>query len=321
MKRALLSTILSALFIYLFCFTAGQCLAASDSSTSKAKPAATDPNAVTKSGETNFLAEKKYVPPTEKASDYDLFLKRHSIELGAETYSFLYEEPGDIEDKSDFGGFYGGSVSYIYRWWVPASADEPLLKDNRGSLRGEFRYDTGEADYDGHLSDGTPYKVNDIEYNTIDGRILIGLDSLNKNWLASLSTGVGYRYSNDDSSFDPNGYERNTNYIYIPLAYQIDSKFVNNWAIGCKLEADLVTWGEQKRDFSIADVTNEVSNGWGLRASIRLQNRTPVGIFMLEPFIRYWDIGKSDRKVVNSVNYVAPENDTTELGVQVVWKF
>lgn len=266
--------------------------------------------------------EEKKSLRKEKASNYNLLLKRHSIEIGPEIYSFTYKEPG-VKDE---GVFYGGAVNYTYRWWVPPSPNEPLLPGST-SFRAEFRYATGDADYDGELQpSGTPYRINDIEYDTYETRLMLGIDELNINWLASLSTGVGYRYSTDDSSIDPLGYKRESNYIYIPVAYQLDGKFENNWAWGTKLEVDILVWGEQKSylsDLGLGDpdIKNHQKEGYGLRGSIRLQNKIRNSVLIVEPFIRYWNIEQSESEYIPPYEYFEPKNNTTEYGVQLLWKF
>ena len=286
---------------------------------------ATDPNNITKEtiiSTENLENEPNDVPKIDKpeikeiASDFDLALQRHSVELGSEFYSYTYEEPSIMEDK---GVFYGGLFNYTFRGWVPASPNEPL-KPESGSFKTEFRFASGEADYDGALSDDTPYTIDDIEYNTYETRFLLGLDQMNDDCIASLYTGFGYRYSTDDSSFDPYGYERESNYFYVPIIYQLDGKFENNQAWGCKFEVDILAWGKQKSylsDVGGPDIENEQDKGYGLRGSIRIQNKIGTGVLTLEPFIRYWSIEDSDI----DKGYYEPENNTTEVGLQLLWKF
>ena len=257
--------------------------------------------------------------PEITTTDFNLPLQKHSLEIGAEMYSYDYEEPG-ISDK---GVFYGGILNYTYRGWVPDSSPK-TLPEGGGSIRAEFRYAAGDADYDGSLSDGTPYKVNNIEYNTYETRLLCGIDFLDEDWIASLSTGIGYRYSNDDSSFDPYGYERESNYIYLPIAYQLDGKYENNWAWGLKLEADFLIQGLQKSylsDVGDYDIENHQNEGYGLRGSIRLKKRTGSGLLIVEPFIRYWNIEDSEFEYIPPYYYWEPKNNTTEIGLQLLWQF
>jgi hypothetical protein len=265
-------------------------------------------------------AISKSEPKKETSSDFELGLQRHSMEIGPEAYFYRYREPTVMKDE---GAFYGGVLNYQYRGWVPASPNEPLLKE-RSTFRAGFRFASGEADYDGALLSGTPYTIDDIEYNTYETQLLLGLEELDKDWLASLYGGIGYRYSNDDSSFDPNGYERESNYLYIPIVYQLDGKFENDWAWGCKIEADIFAWGKQKThlsDVGSIDLENKQEKGYGLRGSIRLQNKTKNGILTIEPFIRYWNIEDSEVEYIGPIGFIEPENNTTEAGIQILWRF
>ncbi|MBN2589384.1 MAG: hypothetical protein JXA96_05955 [Sedimentisphaerales bacterium] len=253
-------------------------------------------------------------------SDFNLPLQKHSLEIGSEIYHFNYKEPGGISDK---GMFYGGILNYTYRGWVPDSPTSPL-PDGGSSLRAEFRFATGDADYDGSLSDGTPYTVDNIGYNTYETRFLCGMDFVDEDWLASLSAGIGYRYSNDDSSFDPYGYERESNYLYLPVSYQLDGKYENNWAWGFETELDFLIQGLQKSylsDVGDVDIENKQNDGFGLRASFRLQKKTNTGVLIIEPFVRYWSIEDSEYEYVEPYYYWEPKNSTTEIGLQLQWKF
>jgi hypothetical protein len=302
------------LLICLFCFILNLCQTVST--------AAEDPNTTIKN-EPNDSAKSESISQTEKTSNYNLALRKHSLEIGPEVYSFTYKEPGGIKDE---GIFYGGVLNYTFRGWVPNSPDISL-PESGVMFRTEFRYAAGNADYDGFITDGAtsdPYKMNGIEYNTHETRLLLGIDTLGQDWIATLSTGVGYRYSTDDSSFDPYGYRRESNYIYVPIAYQLDSAFENNWSWGGKFEIDLLTWGKQKSylsDVGDVDIENYQKTGYGLRGSIRFRNKTNMGIFTIEPFIRYWSIDISDYVYVDPYRYWEPENTTTEIGMQVLWKF
>ncbi len=282
----------------------------------------------------NEIGKEKQASKTEttvvqnKASDYNLGLLRHSFELGPEYYNFTYTEPSGHTIK-DTGDFFGGVLNYTYRGWVPASPNEPF-GDSRGVFRAEFRFANGNADYDGYLVTTTPggniydpYEIHDITFYAYETRLLFGIDALDKNWLASLSTGVGYRYSTDDTSFDPYGYKRESNYIYIPIAYQLDGKFENNWAWGFKLEADILAWGQQESYLSHIgdpDITNRQKQGYGLRGAVNFQNKTKLGIFIIEPFIRFWDISQSESKYYAPYEYNEPKNNTIEFGIHILWR-
>ncbi|MBN1975628.1 MAG: hypothetical protein JW787_18485 [Sedimentisphaerales bacterium] len=325
MSQTLFRTILFAASACLFCFTPELCRnvsAFSDSNETTAKTVTKELRAAeaSEANEPNEpSAEIKSVSPGITISGLNMGLQRHSIEIGPEIYSFTYKESG-IKDE---GIFYGGIFNYTYRGWVPDSPNEPI-PESGGSLRAEFRFASGDADYDGALQNGTPYKVDDIGYDAYEARLLFGLDAPDESWLASIYTGVGYRYSTDDSSFDPAGYKRESNYIYIPIAYQLDGKFENNWAWGCKLEADFLARGIQKSDMSDVgdpDIENRQNTGYGLRASLRLQNKTNKGVLTIEPFVRYWNIDESEYKYIPPYYYYEPANSTTEVGLQLLWRF
>ncbi len=252
------------------------------------------------------------------SADYELSLKRHLLEIGPEIYTYRYREPDVMEFE---GVLVGAALSYTYRGWVPESPNEPLLK-NKYPLRTEFRFATGQADYDGALSDDTPYNIGDVDFDVFETRVMLGMDKLGKNWLASLYTGIGYRYSTDNTSFDPYGYKRESNYIYVPVVYQLDGKFKNNWAWGGILEVDILARGLQKShlsDVSTAspDVENKQRNGYGIRSSLRFQNKNESGLLTIEPFIRYWNINDSEVKY----GFYEPHNNTTEFGLQLLWAF
>jgi len=254
--------------------------------------------------------------PKEELPAYDTGLQRHTWEIGSEVYHFRYREPGAMEDN---GVFYGTVVGYTYRGWVPVSPEESF-SEGKGLLRLEGRFACGQVDYDGALSSGTPYKVDDIEDYVIETRLLLGIEALDEDWLASLYSGFGYRYLNDDSSFDLNGYERESNYLYVPFGYQLDGSLRDGWSWGARFEADILVWGKQythMSDVGLIDFDNRQREGYGLRGVVRFRNKNKAGILLVEPFIRYWDIEDSE---VES-GFYEPANRTTEFGVQLIWRF
>ncbi len=297
MKTSLIKHTFSMIFVFLFCFIIGS-----------------NPNVLRASEPNESTVKEKNI------TDFNLPIQKHSFQIGPEFYFFDYQEPDGITDK---GVFYGGTMNYTYHSWVPDSLTEPLPEGGL-LLSGEFRFAAGNADYDGSLTDGTPYKIKNIEYNAYETRFLFGFDVLDEEWIASISTGLGYRYSNDDSSFDPAGYERESNYLYLPLAYRLDSKYENNWAWGFTMEADFLIQGLQKShmsDVGNVDIENKQNDGFGLRASFRVQKQTQAGVLIIEPFVRYWAIDDSEYKYIDPYLYWEPKNSTTEIGLQLKWQF
>lgn len=326
MNMSIPTKTLPIMFIFFFCFTT--CLyqnasRASEPNETTIETGPEDSNTIPATNEyepNESPAEIKPASQGKTIADYDLALRKHSLEIGPEVYYFKYKEPGGITDK---GMFYGGTLNYTFRGWIPDSPEDSL-PEGGSAIHADFRFASGEVDYDGSLSDGTPYTIDNIEYTTYETRLLYGMDFLNESWLACLSAGIGYRYSNDDSSFDPHGYERESNYIYLPIAYQLDGKFENNWAWGFQIEVDFLIRGTQKSylsDVGDVDIENRQNDGYGFRGSIRLQNKTNAGVLIIEPFIRYWNIEDSEYEYVAPYYYWEPKNSTTEVGLQLQWKF
>ena len=127
------------------------------------------------------------------------------------------EELGDEVTMQEDGLFYGVSGAYTFRGWLPSS-DEGLAAGARGlTLRGEARFAVGNVDYDGKTWGGEPLTISDIDDRTMEFRPLIGFGSADADSESLLYTGFGYRYLNDDLSDAPGGYERESNYYYIPI--------------------------------------------------------------------------------------------------------
>ena len=154
-----------------------------------------------------------------------------------------------------------------------------LNSDNHG-FEGELAY--GTVDYDGQLLDGTPYEMSDIKDWLVDVRFLGG---------DIVYIGVGYRYLRDDSSPDPAGYLRQSNYLYWPIGLRLKSNEKKGWTIGGSAEFDFLVAGLQLSDLSnlglgtVANVQG-FGEGYGARGAIRLENKN----FRIEPFVRYWQL-------------------------------
>ena len=240
-------------------------------------------------------------------------LHKESVYIGPEIYTYRYKEPSFMENEGIFYGMHFGCTS---RDWVSDSSS------NGGSVfKAEGRFAFGRVDYDGALMDGTPYKINGINDLVLEGRLLLGADMLIRDILGTLYSGVGYRYLNNDTSFDPAGYERESNYLYIPLGGEIYTNLKADWYWGARIEFDYLAWGMQKShlsDIGLNDVHNRQNSGYGYRASVRFEHKSKDAVFAIEPFYRYWDIDKSE---VKYGSVFEPSNDTKEIGVQLFWMF
>jgi hypothetical protein len=246
-------------------------------------------------------------------------LQTNTWEIGAEIYSFKYEE-SIMEEEGTFLGF---SLGYTHRPWV---ADlQPESESDGGVMFSlEGRIAVGKVDYDGALLDGTPYKVDNIDDYTFETRAILGRDLLGSNAVSAIYTGLGYRYLNDDLSKDPAGYEREANYIYVPIGYQFATGLGSGWSWGARLEYDFFIWGEQRSHLGDVHsippepgIETQQERGHGYRASLRLQRQYPDGVVVIEPFFRFWEIEDSnlDR------GWFEPANETNEYGIHFVWRF
>ena len=221
------------------------------------------------------------------------------------------------------GIFYGMHFGCTSRDWVSTSSS------NGGSVfKAEGRFAFGRVDYDGGLQDLetgeiTPDTINGINDLVLEGRVLLGADMLIQDILGTLYSGVGYRYLNDDPSFEPYGYERESNYLYIPLGGEIFANLMSDWYWGARIEFDYLAWGMQNSHLSdidpaFPDIHNRQNSGYGYRASVRFEHKSKKAVFAIEPFYRYWDIDDSE---VEYGVWVEPDNSTKEIGVQLFWIF
>ena len=235
-----------------------------------------------------------------------------AFDIGPDVYSFKYEEPGVMEEE---GTFYGLRLGYTYRDWVLSSGVGAMA-------RLEARLAYGQVDYDGATQGGSPLAIGGIDDLAFESRLLLGADLLHGNLLNTFYTGIGYRYLRDDLSVHPGGYLRESNYVYVPLGYEFDVDLEAGWSWAARLEYDVFLWGKQRSHLSdvnlfLPDIENEQDSGFGYRVSCRLQHEGSGGIFIIEPFFRFWDIDDSEI----SLGFLEPANETTEIGISVIWMF
>jgi len=245
-------------------------------------------------------------------------LRETGPEMGFELSHITYEEPGVMEEK---GIMYGVDGSYATH-----------LKSNfMFGLEG--RFSCGQVDYDGKLSDGTPYTVDDINDYIFEGRFLTGYDCLtSETAVITPYIGIGYRYLNDGMGEDARGYERESNYFYSPIGIDAIANLGNGWFVGVIAEYDIFWHGVQKSHLGdvyagVDVVENDQEKGYGARGSIRIQKKGNKMDLVIEPFIRYWDIKQSDTSAIilagtNIIGFgYEPENNSTEYGIKLAVKF
>jgi len=240
-------------------------------------------------------------------------LPKHSADLGTEISYIKYKEPGVMEEK---GMMYGIVGSYTYR--------------PKFMLRAEGRFAYGQVDY---KNSGT---LDNIDDYILEFRGLGGYDF--SVFTASTLTpyiGIGYRYLNDDmtgtTSTGALGYERESNYLYSPIGVEIITPLKNDWSVGATLEYDYFWKGIQKSHLSdtglgLGDIENDQNKGYGIRGSVKFQKKGEKLDFVIEPFIRYWNIKKSKETAITYSGTIIgygyePKNNSTEIGCKLAVKF
>ncbi|MFH1201965.1 MAG: hypothetical protein V1674_03630 [Candidatus Omnitrophota bacterium] len=235
----------------------------------------------------------------------------YSFEIGPEVSIFHYEEP-PISVKWDgiLSGFYAGITGRSPRNLV-------------GRIESQYLY--GRVDYDGSLNTGEAWTDEGPDY-IFELRGLIGRDfKINTSTFTPI-IGIGYRYWNDNLE-SQYAYEREVNYVYIPLGFEINSPFNRKMNWGIKAEYDVFAMGTVKSHLSdvnssFGDLKNDQNDGFGVRASVYLKsNLSQKFSFSVEPFIRYWDIEQSSNSDLTYAGSIVgygyePANETTEYGVR-----
>ncbi len=244
----------------------------------------------------------------------DIELQKHTLDLGTEISYIKYEEPDVMEEE---GMMYGIVGSYTYH--------------NRLMLKAEGKFSYGWVDYSsadtGSMDDLDDYM---LEFRGLGGwDFLVWDDDITSTYITPY-IGIGYRYLNDDltgtSSTGARGYERESNYLYSPIGIEATiTELENNWTVGAMVEYDLFWYGVQRShlgDFfaGLDTMDNDQHEGWGIRGSIKIQKEWEKIGLIIEPFIRYWDIEKSDEESITYsgtpiglVGY-EPKNNSMEIG-------
>ena len=262
-----------------------------------------------------FSSEKQPFQAQQSESSSGKKQQKEVWEIGTELSYIKYEEP-DVMDET--GTMFGIVGSYIYR-------------DN-GMFKAEGKWSYGQVDYDGQLQDGTPYTISGIDDYMLEIRGLAGYDfSVLKTITVTPYVGFGYRYLNDDTSIDAAGYERESNYFYSPIGIEAINNLKDGWSLGAKVEFDIFWAGIQKSHISdiaagLNDIKNDQEDGYGVRGSIKIQKEGDKIDFLIESFLKYWNIGESKTSdITYNGSYIGygyePKNNSIEIGGKLAVKF
>jgi len=235
-----------------------------------------------------------------------VFADQHSWDFGTEVSYIEYEEPDVMKEDGVMSGI---TSSYTYR--------------SKIMLRGEGKYSWGEVDY---KNSGT---MNDVDDYMLEFRGLGGYDfTISDKTTLTPYIGFGYRYLNDDlagtTSTGARGYERESNYYYSPIGLESITKLDNRWSLELAVEYDYFWKGIQKSHLSdtglgFNDLENDQNKGHGVRGSAMLQTKTERLDFAVGPFIKYWNIKKSEEDTLTYSGVIfgnawEPKNNSLEVG-------
>ena len=189
----------------------------------------------------------------------------------------------------------------------------------------------GSVEYVGSYDDGTPVTYSGIQDTMFEVRATLGPTAFASASSALLPyIGLGYRYLVDYADVMPGGYQRESNYRYVPIGLDYRSSASGSWQFGCTLEYDYFLSGTQISHLSDVnpgynDLTNEQNDGYGYRASIRFARSGRHGL-IIEPFYKYWKIDQSETATITCMGVPCgygwePKNNSTEYGLRVQMSF
>jgi hypothetical protein len=223
---------------------------------------------------------------------------------------------------------YGASLDYIVEHplsniHVSSDIPEDILKMIFINL--QLRFMIGNVDYNGGWIDENgikqPHRLYGLQDYYLDSRFLTGLTIPLKNTDFKLYPylGIGYRYLYNDMRYNDHlyGYQRVSQYLYVPLGMNARYRYDKDWAFSFNAEYDLFCSGKQTSAASGYVLNYNQNKGYGLRFSSRAAREVKNVTLFVEPFLRYWHIACSE--IVDKG--CEPKNYTREFGVQLGVQF
>ena len=253
----------------------------------------------------------------------------HNFQMAYEASYYKYKEPGTMSLRAR--PKQGVSAVYTRRSVLSGDVNE----DDPSFFSIDFRYMTGDVDYDGARQNGTPLQVDNLrDYYFETGLRLGSVYSLSQQWELWPYMGVGWRrLRNHLEESGMGGYMRQSTYWYLPLGFST-RYHQSGWNLVLNGEFDWLLSGTQysgpveSGDPLVGKLSgndNKQNDGYGVRVSFKVQrDMGKVGLFV-EPFWRYWHIQNSNIGAKELVNYPGlyldgfyePKNYTSEYGVKV----
>ena len=233
---------------------------------------------------------------------------------GLAVSNYSYQEEG-VKQTGTMGG-----VNLSFHKFIDSIYWNTDLTLEAGRAKYTSR-DTGKSGNDSNLM---------IEVRVVAGtRFPNTIGDLQAGWSVIPYAGLAYRYLGNDSSGDITntndwGYDRRSNYLYSPVGFEVTRRFGEGWSFTTKAEFDAF-WAGRQVSYLSPTITNRQSSGYGARGSLVFRHRGAVRDFTIEPFITYWNIGKSSVVEIDTTSGAyflwEPQNTTTEIGCKFGFGF
>jgi len=252
-----------------------------------------------------------------RADNLPAMIPVENYNLGLEFADITYREPSlGVRESGPVFGLYG---AYDYR------LDMPIL--DVWHLDGHVDY--SNVDYKGSG------KINNISDWMGEPRLWAGHDfNLMPQLKVTPYFGVGYRFlfdhlKNKVSSIGALGYDRFSQYLYLPVGFELSTEAVPGWKFGFTTEYDIFIHGWQKSYLSniqgLPDITNDQKSGYGIRGSFDIIKKGDRFNYVVSPYVRYWNVKKSNTVTATGslfqVTGYEPANHSIEAGVRLGVEF
>ncbi|WP_119343778.1 hypothetical protein [Facilibium subflavum] len=175
--------------------------------------------------------------------------------------------------------------------------------------------------YDGSLLNSQPYSNSNDDSYIFSVAPSVGYRfSFSNNAMQLIPyAGLGYRFLNNDTSDTSAGYQRLSNYFYLPVGFQFEQQ-LKRWQWQLNAEFDYLIYGNQYSGID-GGVNNPQHHGWGANASLLFGHQVDSVGWYVGPYIKYWRIQQSDTASGNTSSWVEPENYTVDAGVMFKFVF
>lgn len=244
------------------------------------------------------------------------YASQPEIEFGTEISYIKYKEPDVMEEDGVMFGIAGG-----------------VKKRQKIILSADGRLAFGQVDY----SSSTTGNIDGIDDLIFEIRATAGYEIPTTGTFKYIPyLGFGYRYLNDDSagmtsSTGDRGFERESNYFYSPVGIETSINLKNSWTMSVFVEYDHFWRGKQVShlsDVSLGydDIENTQKKGYGVRGSLKFVKDGETYDIIIEPFIRYWNIKKSEETAITFAGVIIgrgyePKNSSLETGIKFAFGF